>query len=92
MTAPYQSTPQFTEESLPDALRNAHNTKEGVWGLLVVEEGDVRLVFHDPARTIHVRPDQPAVIPPQAIHHVEVDGPMRMHVEFYHSEPLPPSA
>ena len=39
MTAPYQSTPQFTEESLPDALRNAHNTKEGVWGLLVVEEG-----------------------------------------------------
>ena len=56
--------------------------------MLVVSEGNVRLVFDDPAREVTVSPGRPGVIAPQAVHHVEVDGPMAMHVEFYREEPL----
>ena len=86
--APYKATPVFDETTLPEAIRNAHNTKAGVWGLLRVLEGEVRLVFHDPARSVRVTPDEPAPIPPEAVHHVETSGPMRMQVEFYREQPL----
>lgn len=86
-TAPYKITPEFDETTLPQAIRNAHNTKPGVWGLLVVSEGQARLIFHEPAREVLVTPGRPAAIPPEAVHHVETDGPVRLHVEFYRSDP-----
>jgi tellurite resistance-related uncharacterized protein len=81
--APYKRTPEFTQDSLPDAIRKEHSTKAGTWGLLVVNEGAARLVFHEPRREVTVTPGDPATIPPEAVHHVEVDGPVRLHVEFY---------
>lgn len=87
MPEPYKTTPQFDEDSLPQAIRSAHSTKAGVWGLLRVLEGEARLVFHDPAREVRATPDSPATIPPQEIHHVELDGPVRLRVEFYHAPP-----
>lgn len=84
---PYKTTPDFDQDSLPEAIRNAHSTKAGVWGLLVVLEGRVLLRFHEPLRDVEVTPGNPAKIPPQAAHHVETDGPMRMRVEFYREEP-----
>jgi tellurite resistance-related uncharacterized protein len=47
----------------------------------------VRLVFHQPAREVTVTAEAPCEIPPQARHHVEVSGPMRMQVEFYRERP-----
>lgn len=89
MTAePYKITPVFDQDTLPEAIRSAHNTKPGVWGLLRVLEGEVRLVFHEPERVVEVTPAKPAPIPPEAVHHVEVTGPMRMQVEFYRERPL----
>lgn len=85
---PYKTTPVFDELTLPEAIRSAHNTKAGVWGLLQVLEGSARLVFHEPRREVEVVPGQPAPIPPQAIHHVELDGPVRLYVEFYREPPL----
>ncbi|MEZ5688501.1 MAG: DUF1971 domain-containing protein [Caenibius sp.] len=92
MPVPYKSTPVFDESTLPDAIRSAHNTKAGVWGLLVMLEGEVDLVFHDPRRIVRATPAQPAPIAPQAVHHVETDGPMQMKVEFYREHPLGASA
>ena len=87
-TKPYGSSPIFTEITLPDALRNEHRTKAGTWGLLRVLEGEVRLIFTDSPKPLSVTVDNPAIIPPDAPHHVEVDGPMRMQVEFYREPPL----
>jgi len=87
MTSPYKTTPIFDEASLPQAIRGAHRTKAGVWGLLRVLDGQVDLVFRDPSRTVRVTPARPAVIPPEAEHHVELAGPMRMQVEFYREPP-----
>jgi tellurite resistance-related uncharacterized protein len=89
MTEPYKTTPVFDEESLPEAIRREHRTKPGVWGLLRVLDGQVRLIFADGGPDSHlVTPDDPAPIPPEATHHVELMGPMRMQVEFYHDHPL----
>jgi len=85
---PYGSSPVFDEKNLPDALRNEHRTKDGTWGLLRVLEGEVLLVFKDADGPLRVTADHPAMIPPQAPHHVEIVGPMRMQVEFYLEPPL----
>jgi len=85
---PYKITPVFDQESLPAALRNEHNTKAGVWGLLRVLEGSVRLVFRDSQKSVNVTPNSPAPIPPEDVHHVEVTGPIKMQVEFYREPPL----
>ena len=61
--APYKRTPEFDQNSLPDAIRKDHSTKAGTWGLLVVSEGTARLVFHEPRRELRVTPDNPATIP-----------------------------
>lgn len=88
MPEPYKTTAVWDETTLPAAVRGTHSTKAGTWGLLRVLEGTVRLVFHDPARTVLVSPGDPAPIAPEETHHVEVDGPMRMQVEFYREPPL----
>ena len=87
---PYKITDVWDEVTLPAAIRGDHSTKAGTWGLLKVLEGSVWLVFHDPANRVHVVPGQPAPIAPQALHHVEIAGPMRMQVQFYREPPLPP--
>lgn len=87
MPVPYATSPAFNEATLPDALRNDHRTKAGSWGLLRVLEGEVRLIFTDPPSDHRVTPANPAVISPQATHHVVPLGPMTMIVEFYHEHP-----
>ena len=84
---PYRTTPVFDENTLPEAIRKEHRTKAGTWGLLRVIEGEVDLVFVDPPSRVHVTPTTPAPIPPQATHYVELEGPMRMQVEFYRDPP-----
>jgi hemoglobin len=88
MPTPYSTAGEFNQDTLPQALRNRHNTKAGVWGLLRVLKGEVTLVFEDPPRAIRVTPEDPCELPPQAWHHVEVTGEMRMQVEFYREKPL----
>ncbi len=88
MSEPYKITPEFEEQTLPEAIRTAHSTKAGVWGLLRVSEGAATLVFHDPPREVRVTPGDPAPIPPQAVHHVALDGPVRLRVEFHRAPPL----
>lgn len=85
---PYKTTTVWDENSLPAAIRGAHNTKAGTWGLLRVLEGEVRLLFHEPPREVVVTPATPALIPPEEWHHVEISGPMKMQVEFYREKPL----
>jgi len=81
---PYKVTPVWDQHTLPAAIRNEHSTKAGTWGMLRVLEGEVTLVFQDPASSVQVTPSSPALIPPEAVHHVELKGPMKMQVEFHH--------
>jgi len=86
--APYKSTPVFDEVSLPQALRNAHNTKAGVWALIQVLNGAVRYHVEDGSAPPAVLvPGRPGLIRPRQLHHVEPLGSMRMRVDFYTEEP-----
>ena len=38
----YKRTPEFTRDTVPDALLAVHSVKAGVWGLLRVSRGRVR--------------------------------------------------
>ncbi len=85
--APYRTTPVFDEVTLPAALRAEHRTKAGVWGVIRVLEGRLRLTYVelpgvvdlDPATTGRLNPEQPHFVAPL--------GAMRMQVEFYDRPP-----
>jgi tellurite resistance-related uncharacterized protein len=83
---PYRTTPVFDEHSLPAALRQDHSTKAGVWGIIRVLEGRLRL--SEAAGSLVLSPHRPGLIHPEREHRVEPIGRMRMQVEFYDEQPL----
>jgi tellurite resistance-related uncharacterized protein len=85
--APYRSTPVFDQDTLPQALRTRHDTKAGVWGLIRVIEGQVRLTCLDPPSEILLSPGTPGIIQPRQPHFVTPMGVMKMQVDFYDQPP-----
>lgn len=86
---PYRSTPVFDQDTLPAALRRRHNTKAGVWGVIRVIEGEVKLTYLDPESETILTPASPGLVLPQQPHFVTPLGPMRMQVDFFDSAPEP---
>lgn len=84
---PYKRTATFDEASVPAGLLQDHSTKEGRWGILHLESGRLRYVVTDPRQPpfqVLLTPEMPStVIAPTVVHHVELLGPVRFHVEFY---------
>ena len=87
MIGPYRSTAVFDETTLPDALRREHRTKAGVWGVIRVLEGRLRLERVDGGEAEVLTPDRPGLVLPEQTHRVEPMGRMRMQVDFYDREP-----
>jgi tellurite resistance-related uncharacterized protein len=85
--AAYRSTPIFTTDSLPAALRRAHSTKAGVWGLLKVLKGTIVYVIEESGERLTVQAPGTVVILPQQLHSVDPQGDMEMQVDFYHEAP-----
>lgn len=82
--APYRRTPEFDQDSIPDALRRDHTTATGVWGLITVLEGVLRYdIEGDAPETVRLTPQHPGVVEPQVPHRVTPDGEVRFFVEFY---------
>jgi tellurite resistance-related uncharacterized protein len=77
-------TPDFTEDTVPPALRHAHQVAPDVWGRLCVEAGTVVFVFEaDDAVEHTVAAGEHIDIPPSTPHHVEPQAGSRFFVEFY---------
>ncbi|MEZ5749418.1 MAG: DUF1971 domain-containing protein [Caenibius sp.] len=86
-SAPYRSTPLFDQDTLPAALRHRHDTKEGVWGVIRVIEGELKLTYLDPESETILTPASPGLILPQQPHFVTPLGPMKMQVDFFDHAP-----
>src|SRR3546814_943210 len=71
--SPYRTTPVFDETSLPAALKREHSTKAGVWGVIRVLEGRLRLVHLDPVREESLSTSRPGLILPERTHYVRPD-------------------
>ena len=79
-----RTTPEFTDESVPAGLRNAHQVAAHVWGRLCVRRGTVRFVFEDPPGTEHVvSAGEHLDIPPNVAHRVAPEAGARFVVEFH---------
>lgn len=89
---PYRTTPVFDAETLPAALRRTHSTKAGVWGIVRLLEGRLRLTYEEDGRACILSPDAPGLILPEQPHRVKPLGAMRMQVEFYDAAPTEPTA
>lgn len=84
---PYRSTPLFDERTLPAALRARHNTKAGVWGMVRVLEGRLRLTYLDPPSERILDPQTPGPLQPEQPHFVEPLGSVKFRVDFYDQPP-----
>lgn len=78
----------FDQDTLPEALRREHRTKAGVWGVIRVLEGRLRLDHVDGTAARTLDPNTPGLIYPEQPHWVTPLGRMRMRVEFYDSLPV----
>lgn len=82
--APYRRTPEFDQDSIPDALSRDHRTAPGVWGLITVLDGVLRYdIEGDEPETVRLTPERPGIVEPQVTHRVTPEGAVRFHVEFW---------
>ena len=84
---PYRSSPVFDQNTLPNALRREHRTKQGVWGVIRIFEGSLKLTFSDTGEVQMLSPESSGLILPDQPHFVEITGPVRMQVDFYNRQP-----
>ena len=78
----YQRTNLFTQDSVPPGLLKNHSTKEGVWGLIQVENGQLEYTIEN--KEIHIlTPEKSGVVEPTVTHHVKPLGEVLFSVEFY---------
>ncbi len=87
MIVPYRSTPVFDETTLPEALKREHRTKDGVWGVIRVLEGELKFVLAESGTETILTPDRPGLVQPQQTHRVEPLSKLRMQIDFYDREP-----
>lgn len=84
-----RSTPFFTNENVPDALLNHHNTAAGVFGQLCVMEGVVTYFgFADSETTepevkVVIKAGQFATSPPQYWHRIELSSDAQFNINFW---------
>jgi len=80
----YKRTAEFDDGSIPAGLRKNHSTKRGVWAVIRVLSGRLRYRIEGlGGRELLLDPTAPGIVLPEALHHVEPDGPVRFFVEFY---------
>ncbi len=79
----YKRTPEFDQNSVPTGLLNNHQTKEGVWGKIVVMSGKLQYTIQQPFEEIALDSNKYGVVEPTVLHQVKPIGPVRFYVEFY---------
>ncbi|WP_283418345.1 DUF1971 domain-containing protein [Sphingopyxis sp. Geo48] len=80
---PYRTIGPFDADSIPAGLWLQHELKAGVWGLLSVEEGNIRFCWDDQRGGERLlSAGETILIPPAAPHHLEREGPVIIALTF----------
>ena len=80
----YARPPEFSEDSIPKALRARHVTAAGIWGRIVVTAGALRYRCAELETDITLTPEQAGIVAPEASHQVDPAGPVRFFIELLH--------
>lgn len=84
----YRKTPVFTQETIPKALLNQHNTKAGCWGKIWVISGQLTYkILTNPPEEHKLTSMSPGIVEPQVPHQVKPLGSVEFYVEFYAEAP-----
>lgn len=78
----YSRTPEYDESSVPKGLLKEHSTKAGVWGRIVIEEGQLNYRIIESGEVVRLSPERHGVVEPQMLHQVAPEGAVRFWVEF----------
>ena len=80
---PAGTSPNFTQDTIPEALQREHTLAAGHWGVLHIFEG--RLLFVDLAAGKESMAEAPGlfIIGPGVPHRVAVDGPLSCRIDFF---------
>lgn len=79
----YKLAGPFTETTVPPGLLRRHTLKSGVWGRIVVLEGElVYVIEREHEVSFVLTPDEPGIVMPDEPHHVEPSGNVRFQIEF----------
>ena len=82
--APYRKIGPFDAFSLPAGLLQTHHLKDGVWGVLRLEAGEVAFVWEDGSHErIALAAPGEIVVPPKIPHHLEPQGEFLLTIEFH---------
>ena len=80
----YKQTPVFNESTVPRGLLNAHQTKAGTWGKIVVLEGELLYRILEPEIVEHLLDSEHfGVVEPRVLHQVDPKGTVRFYVDFH---------
>jgi tellurite resistance-related uncharacterized protein len=82
-TIAYKRTPIFDQDNLPTALREHHQTKPGVWGVIHILEGKLTYTTYEPFAQQILEPEVPGIVRPSQSHKVQPLGSVRFFVEFH---------
>ena len=82
---PYLKTRVFTQDTIPDKLLADHNTKEGSWGVINIEEGQLEYKITG-EEAIILSKDKSGIIEPTVKHHIKPIGSVSFYIEFYRAE------
>jgi tellurite resistance-related uncharacterized protein len=78
----YRRTRVFTEATMPAGLKADHSTKPGVWAVVTVLAGQLRLTFLDTGEHHLLDPEPPGIVAPERPHRAEPLGPVRFTIDF----------
>jgi tellurite resistance-related uncharacterized protein len=79
----YKQTSTFGEANIPAGMLNIHSTKENVWGLIVIEEGELEYEIIQDSEKHVLNSNIRGVIEPTVEHRIRPLGAVKFHVEFY---------
>ena len=80
----YKRTPEFDENTVPEALLKSHRTKVNVWGKIVILEGQLQYTIDEPElETVILDKEHYGVVEPTILHTVKPLDHVRFYVEFY---------
>jgi tellurite methyltransferase len=79
-----RSSPEWTEQTVPQGLLRTHRLGHGTWGTIVIHTGQLRFTMSTDSPTDTVLgPDSNQAIPPDVSHEVGLMGPVRFMIDFY---------
>jgi tellurite resistance-related uncharacterized protein len=81
----YRRTSVFTQDTAPKGFFKDHTTRDNVWALLHIVEGQLEYTI-DGTETHILEPGVVGVIEPRVRHHIRALGEVSFFIEFYKKE------